>query len=155
MFQRYRFEAETDPDLSFIPLYVRMKLDLVGIKLALKTWLAFTMEERELLCRLPAESEAEKKLYADYLDALSERATAAKAVRAEPAGGLEWRADGSVPEAVAARSRAAGAAVTDLEWTGWGRFQRYALLKLALSRNDPDRFARALKEFRERDGEKT
>jgi hypothetical protein len=41
MFYRYHFESEIYPTLSLIPLHVRMKLDITGIKISLKTWLAF------------------------------------------------------------------------------------------------------------------
>ena len=37
MFYRYRFESEIYPSLNRIPLHVRMKLDLAGAKISLKT----------------------------------------------------------------------------------------------------------------------
>ena len=155
MFYTFHFESEIYRDLALIPLSVRMKLDLVGIKLSLKTWLAFTVEEREVLCHLPAESEAERRAYADYLNGLSERYLGERAAAVPPVTDAPWDDRTSIPEAVAARSRATGAAVTRTEWSGWNRFQRYALAKLAVSKNEPEQFARALREFRERGGEKT
>lgn len=150
MFDTFQFESGIYRDLGLIPLCVRMKLDLAGVKLSRKTWLAFTMEEREILCRLPAESAAERKAYADYLDGLSERHTGEKPAAVPPVTNPPWENRASIPEAVAARSRAAGGPVTRVEWSGWNRFQRYALVKLAASKSEPEQFARALEEFRGR-----
>jgi hypothetical protein len=74
MFHRYQYESETYPSLSRIPLHVRMKLDVTGIKISLKDWLAFSIEERTVLCHLPVETEEEKQAFASYLDFLSRRA---------------------------------------------------------------------------------
>ena len=41
MFYRFGYETEFYPGLSRLPLHVRMKLDLTGIKISLKDWLAF------------------------------------------------------------------------------------------------------------------
>src|ERR687895_781659 len=46
MFYRFRCEAAFYRNLDRLPLHVRMKLDLTGIKLSLKDWLAFHIEER-------------------------------------------------------------------------------------------------------------
>ena len=73
MFHRYQYESETYPSLSRIPLHVRMKLDVTGIKISLKDWLAFSIEERTVLCHLPVEAEEEKQAFASYLDFLSRR----------------------------------------------------------------------------------
>ena len=57
MFNRYRYEAEFYRTLNRIPLDVRMKLDLAGVKISLKDWLAFSFEERTVLCHLPIETD--------------------------------------------------------------------------------------------------
>ena len=57
MFYRYRFESEIYPSLSLIPLHVRMKLDITGVKISLKTWLSFSVEECWVLCHLTVETE--------------------------------------------------------------------------------------------------
>ena len=51
---------ETD-DLGWIPRPVRAKLDQVGIKLHLKEWQAFPLEDRHALCALPCQTSVEKK----------------------------------------------------------------------------------------------
>ena len=39
-------ECEADPNLEFIPLIVRMKLDLAGVKISLDDWQALSLEQR-------------------------------------------------------------------------------------------------------------
>src|SRR6266536_578206 len=73
MFHHYRHESDIYPSLSRIPLHVRMKLDVTGIKISLKDWLAFSIEERTVLCHLPVETEEEKQVFSSYLDFLSRR----------------------------------------------------------------------------------
>ena len=70
MFHRFRYEAEFYPTLSRLPLYVRMKLDLTGVRLSLKDWLAFSLEERRVICHLPVETEEEEQAFISYLDFL-------------------------------------------------------------------------------------
>ena len=61
---------ETD-DLGWIPRSVRDKLDQVGIKLHLKEWQTFPLEDRQTLCALPCQTAVEKKTFQDRLDALA------------------------------------------------------------------------------------
>ena len=155
MFYRYRFESEIYPELSRIPLHVRMKLDLTGGKISLKAWLAFSLDEREVLCHLPVETEEEKKVYSSYLDSLSERYFREKVAPVPPMADPPWEDRGRVPDSVAAKSKEAGQIVTPAEWSRWNSCQRYALFKLALSKNEPEQFYHALGEFREPAGKPT
>lgn len=61
---------ETD-DLGWIPRSVRDKLDHVGIKLHLKEWQAFPLEDRQALCALSCQTAVEKKAFQERLDALA------------------------------------------------------------------------------------
>ncbi len=61
---------ETD-DLGWIPRSVRDKLDHVGIKLHLKEWQAFPLEDRQALCALSYQTAVEKKAFLERLDALA------------------------------------------------------------------------------------
>ena len=65
MFHRFQYEKDFYPDLERLPLHVRMKLDLAGIKLSLKQWLAFHIEERTAICHLPVDHEDEKQVFKD------------------------------------------------------------------------------------------
>ena len=152
MFYRFRFESEIYPTLSRVPLHVRMKLDLAGVKISLKSWLAFSMEERIVLCHLPAETDEERKVFASYLDFLSRRYFGEEVALVAPAANPPWEDRGRIPEPVQAKGQEAGQPVTLKEWSQWHLCQRYALLKLSVSKNEPEQFFAALREFREESG---
>ena len=148
MFYRYRFESEIYPSLNRIPLHVRMKLDLAGVKISLKTWLAFSLEERAVLCHLPVETEEEKSAFTAYLDFLSQKYLAERVARVPSMTDPPWEKRDQIPESVQAWSRERGQAVIPEEWAQWNPYERYALFKLSISKNDPEPFYEALREFR-------
>jgi len=149
MFHRYQHESDIYPSLSRIPLDVRLKLDVTGIKISLKDWLAFSMEERTILCHLPVESEEERQAFASYLDFLSRRYRGASVGTTAPISNSLWDEPHQVPEPIAAKSTPQTPPVTVNEWSRWKSYQRYALYKTAVSKSDPGQFFAVLKELRE------
>jgi hypothetical protein len=149
MFYRYQHESDIYPTLSRIPLHVRMKLDLTGIKLALKDWLAFSIEERTVLCHLPVESTEEKQAFASYVDFLSRHYRGAAVATTTAMSSSLWNNGLEVPVAVAGKRSTRTPPVTLEEWRRWKFHQRYALYKTALSQSDPEQFFALLKELRE------
>ena len=149
MFHHYRHESDIYPSLSRIPLHVRMKLDVTGIKISLKDWLAFSIEERTVLCHLPVETEEEKQAFASYLDFLSRRYRGAPVSTTTPMSSSVWESAHQVPVPVAGKSASQIPSVTIEEWRRWQSHQRYALYKTALSQSEPEQFFAVLKEFRE------
>lgn len=147
MFHRFRYEAEFYPLLNRVPLHVRMKLDLTGLKVSLKDWLACSLEERAALCHLPIESEEERHAFSAYVDFLCRK------VRGHPVGPAErldselWRT-GEIPAEVAQKSAACFNTITICEWQSWEPHQRYALYKTAVSKGQPEAFADILDELR-------
>ena len=148
MFHRYDYEAEFYPSLSRLPLDLRRKLDVSGIKLSLKDWLAISLEERTVLCHLPCDYDEERQVFTTYLDFLATK------YLGKPAGktalmniGL-W-SESAVPSAVAQRSTELGQAVTPIEWRRWQSHHRYALYKTAVSKNQPEAFEQVLRQLRQ------
>lgn len=149
MFYRYRFESEIYPQLSRIPLHVRMKLDLTGVRISLKNWLAFSLEERGVLCHLPVETEEEKKIFSFYLDFLLSRYFGEKVAPVPRITDPPWEDPSHIPDSVLTMSEETGQAVTPEEWSQWNLRERYALFKLSISKNEPEQFFEVLREFRE------
>ena len=152
MFYSFRFESECHADLSRVPLHVRMKLDVTGIKISLKDWLAFSFEERNVLCHLPIETADEAQAFAYYLDFLSRKYCGKPVATTTAMNSTLWESSNRVPELVAASSRAGTRAVTLEEWRHWNFFQRYALYKTAVSKHQPEQFFALLQELRESKG---
>ncbi|MSP37184.1 MAG: hypothetical protein EXR70_01665 [Deltaproteobacteria bacterium] len=142
MFHRYDYEAEFYPDLSRLPLDLRRKLDVTGVKLGLKDWLALSFEERSVLCHLPCDNAEECQVFANYLDFLSHKYRNEPISRIAPSDPALW-SELSVPHAVRERSDA----VTVDRWRGWPSHDRYALYKTATSKSQPDAFELVLKQL--------
>jgi hypothetical protein len=149
MFHRFRYEAEFYPSLSRLPLYVRMKLDLAGIRLSLKDWLAFSIAERQAVCHLPVESQEERETFTVYLDFLCHKYRGDPVEMLPPMSGSLWDAS-RIPTAVIERSATSDPSVTLLEWSHWKFHERYALYKTAISKSEPEKFHAVLAELRER-----
>ena len=147
MFHRFRYEAEYYSTLSRLPLYVRMKLDLTGVKVSLADWLAFDFAERTVLCHLPCASDEERAVFKAYLDFLSQKYRGAPVPLTEVLDSSLWE-QAQVPEAVREKSAESNGIVTSKEWLGWETHQRYALYKTAVSKSQPEAFADVLDELR-------
>jgi hypothetical protein len=148
MFHRYQHESDIYPSLSRIPLHVRMKLDLTGIKISLNDWLAFNVEERTVLCHLPVETEEEKQVFSTYLDFLSRQYRGRPVATTAAMSSSLWDSAGQIPGPVAGKSAPQIPPVTAEEWRRWKSHQRYALYKTALSQSNPEQFFAVLRELR-------
>ncbi len=149
MFHRFRYEAEYYPTLSRLPLHVRMKLDVTGVKISLNDWLSFNFAERTVLCHLPCASDEEKAVFTAYLDFLSQKYSGAPVQMTEVMDSALWEQQSLVPEPVRKKSAESGVVTTN-EWLGWQSHQRYALYKTAISKSQPEAFADVLDELRQK-----
>ncbi|MCZ6564472.1 MAG: hypothetical protein O6948_16360, partial [Deltaproteobacteria bacterium] len=134
MFYRYNFESEFYPLLSLIPLHVRMKLDITGLKISLKTWLTFSVEERWVLCHLPVETEEERGIFSSYLAFLTRHYVGEEPSRVQAVTDPPWEDSDQVPDSVRAKSDEIDRPVTLEEWSQWNAYQRFALFKLSVSK---------------------
>lgn len=139
MFKLFKFEKDIDDKLELVPMTVRRKFDLVGLKIHLKQWSALSLAERRAVCHLPVASVEEREVLAAFLKQAIARHTGA-----EPsaiAAAAENPSD-VIPERVAEKI-----SQHQLESARWRRFdadQRFALEKCA---KDADRFLAAWSEF--------
>jgi hypothetical protein len=124
-----------------------MKLDLTGLKISLKDWLACSVEERRALCHLPIDGDEEKQVFAAYIDFLSRKHTNAPVEATQVSDPGLWSA-AEIPAAVAQKSAACFNTVKLAEWRRWEPYQRYALYKTAISQSQPEAFADILAELR-------
>ena len=143
MFHRYQFEAEFYPTLSRLPLDLRRKLDVTGIKLPLKDWQALSLEERSVLCHLPCDTDDETAAFTNYLDFLSRKYTGAPIERMAALDRALW-GPMAVPQAVGEKSSALNRTVTLDRWHRWTAYDRYALYKTAVSKSQPQAFEQVL-----------
>jgi len=143
MFHRYQYEAEFYPTLSRLPLDLRRKLDVTGIKLSLTDWQAFSFEERTVLCHLPCDIDEEAQALSNYVDFLSRKYNGRAIEKIAPLDAVLWQPS-AVPQAVIERSAALNHAVTLDCWRHWPSHDRYALYKTAMSKSQPEAFEQVL-----------
>ena len=140
------FEREEDLRGEWIPMAVRMKLDLVGLKIGLKDWQALALEPREELIDIDVEDEAgiahfERRLR-EILEA-ADRDMPCPLSEKKLSGRSLWKEAGPVPPEVA---RLAGELGVDLRWSELDRFGRFVLWHLSL-KGSGGRFGQALEVF--------
>jgi hypothetical protein len=141
MYLRFAFEGDVHETLQTIPLAVRRKLDLSGLKLSLVGWTALSRAERLAVCHLPVDSPQDLEVYREALRGFAERAGhPVTPLESGPADPGSWGA-GEVPATIAGR-------VDATEWAGFPDEARYVLLKLADPKRDPAKFNLALGELR-------
>lgn len=147
MFYRFTYESEFYPTLSRVPMSVRMKMDLTGVKISLDVWLAFSIEERTVLCHFPVDTGEEKQVFIAYLDFLSRKYCGAPLDLTQALDSSLWDNLDNVPPAVIDKSTPQGRAVTREEWTRWKSHERYALYKTAIAKRDTEAFFALLDEL--------
>jgi hypothetical protein len=144
MYLRLELEGDLNRTLEFIPLAVRRKLDLAGLKLSLKAWTAMTRAERLAVCHLPVDGEGDLDVYREALTGFAERAGHPVApLESGPVDPAAWGA-ARIPDTVAARAPD----LTVAQWSGLSEEARYVLFRLAEARRSPGRLQAALRELR-------
>ena len=139
-------ERDADPDGAWIPMAVRMKLDLAGRKIRLPDWERLDEARRSQLLLSPVGDDGATGEFAEILDAAladAGREPAAPLDADKQASTAAWRAPAPVPEVVV---RALDAAGRSLAWERADLFARFCLHHYA-RRGDAARFARALDEL--------
>ena len=123
-------EREADPDGKWIPYGVRMKLDLVGRKIALNDWQAVRPHAREELIGLSVETDQEMRIFDHCLErALTETGLQAQVLPDDKLASVgDWRDAGDASDQASALLHSLGA----LElWPQLDRFGRYVVCVFA------------------------
>lgn len=135
------YEDDETRALTFIPMDMRRRLDLAGLRVSLATWQAIDPGTRAALRDHPVDDAAAIADLASRVRAACDAVGAP--AKEEPPTSRPW--DG--PEAwTLARERAAslGISLDVLVWQGLHASHRYALWHLASPKRDPARFRAAL-----------
>jgi hypothetical protein len=143
MYLRLKLEGDVHETLEFIPLAVRRKLDLAGLKLSLAAWTAMTRAERLAVCHLPVDGEGDLGVYREALRGFAERAGhPIVPLEGGPVDRAAWGTE-RIPQTVAGRA-------PDLSLSQWSALPeeaRYVLLKLSEARRTPEKLDAALREL--------
>ena len=142
----FGFEAEFSGDLRCIPMAVRRKLDLAGVKLKLVHWHGLEAEERRRLLAWSDEPNAIEGLRGWLLER-SASLPQGPAKPLPPAQGCDWQQGERIPADLAESCRQLGLELRPGAWSELDELQRFALLKLSHPGHEHRNLGRALAEF--------
>ena len=144
----FNFEMDFALSLRCVPMIVRMKLDLCGVKLSLRQWSRFTQHDRQALVDRPATTPPEQAAYQSLLLHLIRTRAGEEPKLLPPARTEPWQLAGGVPDAIRLKAQSSGVeAPTPEQWGHLSALQRFALLKLTRPGHENQNFEPALREF--------
>ena len=142
----FNFEADFTADLRCIPMAVRRKLDLAGIKLKLQHWSELDVAERaELLAW--ADDAAAIEALRHHLMTRSAALSAGQAKDLPRPDAEPWQQAEQLPDVLAASCAQLGLELPSGGWAELTELQRFALVKLSHPGHEHRNLPRALAEF--------
>ena len=147
MSEFFQFEMDFASSLRCIPMQVRYKLDLCGIKLKLPQWNQFSAENRQKLLDLPCQTSDQVQIYRETLQKLVQEATGEIATDLPVEADPEWENDAQIPDSVGEKASKMQVVLTVEQWAKLTPIQRFALIKLSRSSHENRNFMPALEEF--------
>jgi hypothetical protein len=144
----FAFELDFAGALYCIPMVVRRQLDLCGVKVSLKQWNKFTLEEREQLVARRCDTPDEVDAYRHQVAHLIATRTDGPPEFLAPDVGAEWQDSARVPQRLIDYAHERGVAPpTSAQWAALTELQRFALFKLTRPGHSNENFLPALREF--------
>jgi hypothetical protein len=142
----FAFEADFSGDLRCIPMAVRRKLDLAGVKLKLVHWNGLTAAERQLLLAWPDGPAAVAELRLWLLARTAQQAAGVAGTL--PIACQEcWQQQQETPPSVSTACLDHGVLLSNQDWAGLSELQRFALVKLSQAGHEHRNLPLALAEF--------
>lgn len=131
----FAFEQDFVGSWRCIPLCVRRKLDLIGLKLKLNHWLAMSQEQRQQLVDW-GDQAVELTAMAEHCRALTRTMADGEAKPLPAATEEPWQLPGHVASAVDDAARQRGIELRLEQWQQLNELERFALCKLARPGHD-------------------
>jgi len=142
----FGFEAEFSADLRCIPMAVRRKLDLAGVKLKLVHWHGLSGVERQQLLDWPDADAALLELR-HWLLQRSCSLPQGPARPLEPVQQAPWQQVEAIPEPLLQSCRQLGLMLQPQRWCELDELERFALVKLCHPGHEHRNLPRALAEL--------
>src|SRR5688500_2716814 len=144
----FQFETDFAGALYCIPMAVRRKLDLCGVKVSLKQWNRFTLEQREHLVGRECDAPQEIDAYEREVARLLETRAGDTPELLDRAAGTEWKDTSAVPQRLIDYCKERDVAAPSLtQWAALTELQRFALFKLTRPGHSNENFIPAMREF--------
>lgn len=144
----YRFEEDfVEHGIRCIPMIVRFKLDIAGIKLKLSEWSRFSEAEKQVLAATPCVTTTEIEAYGDFITALTFKYTGNLPVLLETENLPPWYAGQPLSKELKEKAAEFGQQISPENWLQLNNLQRFALLKLCRPGHENRNFPLAMEEF--------
>ena len=144
----FHFEEEfMENSMRCIPMIIRFKMDMAGIKLKLSEWRKFSTEERIELALMNCSFSEGTEQYARYLAGLIKKYTRRDPTSMEINKNPAWKDLYSIPGILIENLKEFDWNLSTPQWGDLTDLQRFALLKLYRPGYENKNFPRAMKEF--------
>ena len=141
----FLFERDFVGSWRCIPLCVRRKLDLIGLKLKLSHWLELSLDQRQTLVDWPDTPEALDQLR-DHLRDCTRPMADGMAKDLPPVTDAPWQRQDQLPPEVQQAARARTVTISLEQWALLSELERFALCKLVRPGHDHHNLAAAFNE---------
>ena len=144
----FQFEEEfMENNMRCIPMIIRFKMDMAGIKLKLSEWRKFSTEERIELALMSCGFNEDSMHYAGYLSGLIKKHTDRDPTGMDVNKTPAWNELDSIPGILIEKLKEFDWNLSIAQWKCLTGLQRFALLKLCRPGHENKNFPRAMKEF--------
>jgi hypothetical protein len=143
----FGFEADFVDSLRCIPMAVRLRLDVTGVKLKLNEWSKLGQADRLALANTSCRGPAEILAYSQALSRLVEKTSGVRPSMLAELPEPIWEDASRVPAQVLEQARALGLELPQSAWAALHPLQRFALTKLSRAGHENLNFLPAMREF--------
>ncbi len=144
----FKFEEDfIEENVRCIPMIVRFKMDLAGIKLKLAEWSKFQTNDRVELALLPAGETLEILMYRSFLLDLIAKYTGKPGTNMAVDEQPEWGNLKQIPSVLKEKLLELKIGISIAQWQKLTAIQRFALLKLCRPGHENKNFPKAMVEF--------
>ena len=142
----FNFEDDFIKDLRCIPLCVRRKLDLIGIKLKLTHWQEFNLIEKTKIVNWP---DTKKELFElkIFIKKITSNSKYGEAKEIEISSNQPWQDKNKVPEQVLKSALERGINISIEKWRNLNELDRFAFCKLIRPNHEHHNLDKALVEI--------
>jgi hypothetical protein len=144
----FGFEEDfVESSIRCIPMVVRFKLDIAGIKLKLSEWSRFTTADRLQLMQKFCMTDTQIASYRRYLQTLIKIRTGDVATNLTIELNPAWTVYDTVPSELNEKAAELNLHISEQQWKQLSNLQRFTLLKLCRPGHENRNFPAAIKEF--------
>ena len=142
----FYFEDDFIRDLRCIPLCVRRKLDLIGIKLKLTHWQEFNLTEKSKIVNWP-DSRKELLNLKEFLKNKTSNSKYGEAKEIKESINEPWQNNTKVPDKVLKAAQKRGINISDEKWKNLSELDRFAFCKLIRPSHEHNNLDKAFDEI--------